>query len=202
MARQRLTPADTSSFRATLHSFIDACNEVYDLAASTNSGTDLTVQLLPAFDRIRDCLDLSALTGDVRDSMGIESAVSLKEVLDRIPLPADEAIPEAPPADGVSVQRWRIPGTRITIERVEDGSPNESFRFSADTVRRASTMYGVVKELPYRSEGPKTSPGLRDRYLALTKRQPTLSADTFSPRGTLTLFMDSTQDDLRNRSIR
>ncbi len=32
MARQRLTPADTSSFRATLHSFIDACNDVYDLA--------------------------------------------------------------------------------------------------------------------------------------------------------------------------
>lgn len=194
MAWQRLTPADTSSFRATLHSFIDACNEVYDLAASTTSGTDLTVQLLPAFDRIRDCLDLSALTGDVRDSMGIESAVSLKEVLDRIPLPTDDSIPEAPPADGASVQRWRIPGTRITIERVEDGSPNESFRFSADTVRRASTIYGVVKELPYRSEGPKTSPGLRDRYLALTKRQPTLSADTFSPRGTLTLFMDSTQE--------
>ncbi len=67
------------------------------------------------------------MTGDVRDSMGIESAVSLKEVLDRIPLPTDDLIPEASPADGSPVQSWRIPGTRITIERVEDGSPNESF---------------------------------------------------------------------------
>ena len=100
MARQRLTPADTSSLRATLHSFIDACNEVYDLAATTTSGTDLTVQLLPAFDRIRDCLDLSAVTGDVRDSMGIESAVSLKQVLDRIPLPTDDLIPDASDIDG------------------------------------------------------------------------------------------------------
>ena len=60
IARQRLTPADTSSFRATLHGFIDACNEVYDLAASTTSSTDMNVRLLPAFDRIRDCLDLRA----------------------------------------------------------------------------------------------------------------------------------------------
>ena len=51
-----------------------------------------------------------------------------------------------------------------------------------------------MKELPTRSEGPKTSPGLRDRYLALTKRQPALSADTFRSRGTLTLFIDSTQE--------
>ena len=80
------------------------------------------------------------MTGDLRDSMGIESAVSLKEVLDRIQLPADEAIPESSPADGVRVHSWRIPGTRITIERVDDGSPNESFMFSADTVRRASTI--------------------------------------------------------------
>lgn len=192
--RQPLTPSDTSSYRATLHSFVDACNEVYDLAASTTSGTDITVQLLPAFDRIRDCLDLSAMTGDVRDSMGIESAVSLKEVLDRISLPADEEIPEPASADGTLVLRWRIPGTRITIQRVEDGSQNATFQFSADTVRQASTMYGVVRDLPYRTEGPQTSPGLRDRYLAMTKRQPTLSADTSSPRGTLTLFIDSAQD--------
>ena len=55
-------------------------------------------------------------------------------------------------------------------------------------------MYGAAKKLPYRSEGPRTSPGLRDRYLALTKRQPTLSADTSSPRGTLTLFLDKAQE--------
>lgn len=194
VARQPLTPSDTSSFRATLHSFIDACNEVYDLAESTDASTDLKVQLLPALDRIRDCLDLGAFTGDLRDSLGIESAVSLKEVLDRIPFPADETISESSSADGAPVLSWRIPGTRITIQRVEDGALDANYLFSADTVRRASTMYGMVKDLPYRSDGPRISPGLRDRYLALTKRQPTLSADTSSPRGTLTLFLERAQD--------
>ncbi len=61
VAPQPLTPSDTSSFRATLHSFIDACNEVYDLAESTDAATDLKVRLLPALDRIRDCLDLGAV---------------------------------------------------------------------------------------------------------------------------------------------
>ena len=131
IARQRLTPADTSSFRATLHGFIDACNEVYDLAASTASGTDITVQLCPPSIESGIVWTSSALTGDVRDSMGIESAISLKEVLDRIPLPTDDLIPETSPADGGPEQSSRIPGTRITIEGVEDGSPNESFRFSA-----------------------------------------------------------------------
>ena len=45
--------------------------------------------------------------------------------------------------------------------------------------------------MPYRTEGPLVSAGFHDRYVALTKRQPTLLADTSSPRGTLTLFLDN-----------
>ena len=189
-----LEPSDTSSVRATLHSFIDACNELYDLARSTDSSSDVTVRLLPAFERIRDCLDLSAVTGDLRDSMGVESAIFLKEVLDRIELPEYDAIPGFSAGEEELVVNWRVPGTRITIQRVEVGPQDQPFLFTAESVRRTATSYGVAKELPYRSEGPRTSPGLRERYLALTKRQPTLSEDTSSPRGTLTLFLDKAQD--------
>ena len=109
-ARQPLEPSDTSSFRATLYSFINACNEVYDLAESTDAGSDVTTRLLPAFERIRDCLDLTAVTGDLRDTVGIESAVLLKEVLDRIELPADGEIPVSAPVDGEPV--WRLAHSR------------------------------------------------------------------------------------------
>ena len=52
----------------------------------------------------------------------------------------------------------------------------------------------VARQLPYRSEGPRVSSGFYDRYAALTKRQPTLTADTSSPRGTLTLFLDNVNE--------
>ena len=52
---------------------------------------DFTATVLPAAERIRDCLDLSALPGELRDAIGIESSVYMKEVLDRIQLPATRA---------------------------------------------------------------------------------------------------------------
>ena len=84
-----LQPSDTSSPRATFQSFIDACNELYDLTEDEITAEDFSSKILPAAERIRDCLDLSGLPAELRDSVGIESAVYLKEVIDRIELPTD-----------------------------------------------------------------------------------------------------------------
>ncbi len=50
-------------------------------------------------------------------------------------------------------------------------------------------MNGQV--LPYRTGGRQVSAGIYDGYVAATKKKPTQTADTSSPRGTLTLFIDS-----------
>ncbi len=86
--------------------------------------------------------------------------------------------------------RWQIPGTRIAIARVEQGPARSSYLFTAGTVRRAARFYSMVKQLPYRTDDARVSPGLIDVYIGATKISKTQAADTSSPRGTLTMFLD------------
>ena len=191
-----LQPADTSSPAATLDSLIDACNELHQLVKAAAITEERAAEVLPTTERILDCLDLSELPQELRQTAGLESALFLKEVLDRIQLPAAADIP-TPDQTGqaaTSPDRWQIPQTRIAIARVESGSHRNGYLVTPETVRRAAEFYRMVKTLPYRSEGRAVSPGLRDAYIAATKRQPTQTADTSSPRGTLTLFIDSCND--------
>jgi MscS family membrane protein len=189
-----LQPSETSSPRATLRSFVNACNELYDLAETEKAAEDFNAKVLPAAERIRDCLDLGALPDELRDMVGLESSVYLKEVLDRIELPGYDEIPGVTADEEEPISRWRIPGSRLTIARVQSGPQEGAYLLSSETVRQAAKLYSAAKQLPYRSEGPRVSAGFYNRYVALTKRQPTLAADTSSPRGTLTLFLDKTNE--------
>ncbi len=191
-----LEPSDTSSPRATLESFLRACNELYEVgrAEQKNRNEQLHEKLLPVTERILDCLDLSELPAELQDSVGVTAAVYLKEVLDRVELPPLENIPGAEEVlagekSGSPLPAWQLPGTRLVIVRVEKGPFRGQYRFSSDTVRRAARFYSAAKRLPYRTTGPKTSPGLLELHALLTRRQPKLSADTSSPRGTLMLFL-------------
>ncbi|HID78728.1 MAG TPA: mechanosensitive ion channel, partial [Planctomycetaceae bacterium] len=196
--RPPLQPSDTSSPRGMLRSFVEACIELYELTKAEPSTEDIASKMLAPMQRIQDCLDLTELPVDLRESVGVKSAVYLKEVLDRIPLPPEEEIPGREAVERAEqdepLARWRIPDTRLMIVRVAEGQHEGEYRFSAETVREAATFYSAVKALPYRTEGPEVSPGLLDRYTAMTKRQPKLSADTSSPRGTMTLFITTVNE--------
>ncbi len=189
-----LAPSDTSSPAATVASLIDACNRLHSLINDENFSVQQIDELLPTTARILDCLDLSELPNDLRTTAGIESALFLKEVLDRIELPAEDEIPGSDDLelqDGQPLLRWQIPNTRIAIARMELGPDRDAYLFTPGTVRRAAQDYRMVKALPYRTVGGAVSPALHDQYVALTKQAPTQSGDTSSPRGTLTLFLDS-----------
>jgi hypothetical protein len=88
-----LQPSDTSSPAATLNSFINSCNELFQLIGSGAVANEQDSEVLPAKERILDCLDLSQLPAEISGSAGLESALFLKEVLDRIDLPATTEIP-------------------------------------------------------------------------------------------------------------
>jgi MscS family membrane protein len=113
-------------------------------------------------------------------------------------LPPDEEIPgaEVVQSDTKSeeITRWRIPSTRLTVTKVQEGPSQGAYLFTPETVRRANGFYSAAKQLPYRTEGRKVSQGFHNLYVSITKRQPTISADTSSPRGTLTLFLDSVDE--------
>ena len=191
-ARNPLEPSDTSSPAATLSSLIDSCNELDRLISDPSFNAARAADLLPTTERILDCLDLSELPKELRDTAGIESALFLKEVLDRIGLPADNDIPGVDSQPNAEpLLRWQIPSTRIAIARMEMGPYRNAYLFTPGTVRRAAQDYRMVRSLPSRTNGRTVSPGLYDAYVAVMKQKPTQSADTSSPRGTLTLFLDS-----------
>ena len=78
--------------------------------------------------------------------MQAEAAVCLKEVLDRVTLPAAEKIPG--PEDlqalegGEPLARWQIPGTKITIGRVAEGPQRGEYLFTTETVHARSAVRG------------------------------------------------------------
>ena len=178
-----------------------ACDELYAIGATPPEADTSDGKFLPAAERILDCLDLSELPKELRDSAGVQSAVYLKEVLDRIDLPAEDEIPGV--AKGTDVaSTWKVPGTRLVIARAEEGPHRGEFLFTSETVRRAASFYKAARLLPYRDSGRPVSRSFHDRYVAATKRKPQQTIDTASPRGTLSLFLTSvneTYDQMRKQ---
>ena len=165
-----LKPADTSSPRATLNSFIDACNEVYGMILAQERAFRRDPKYEPVVNRIFDCLDLSELPDYARQHAAGEAAVCLKEVLDRVDLPPNEEIPDAAAIEAAGESEkpywWRIPDTRITIARVQEGPRQGEYLFTPETVQQAPEFYEVAKRLRYRTKGPAVSKGFHDWYLS------------------------------------
>jgi MscS family membrane protein len=162
--------ADTSSPRDTLRSFIDACNEVHDLVRSMQYFDRTDPEHLAIADLAVDCIDDSELPAFARIERAGEVTVCLKEILDRVELPPWEQIPdvaEIMAAGGFEkLTHYRIPDTRITISRVEQGPRRHEYLFSTGTADRAVRYYRTVKSKPYRTEGPRVSADFYRWYVA------------------------------------
>lgn len=180
-----LLPADTSSPQATLASFIENCDAAYALLKTEGRASDDETALAEIQQILRNimrCMDLGSLAEFRRGNAGKEAAVMLKEVLDRIELPPAEQIPDLKAmtgTDGSLLERWTIPNTEITFQRIKEGAFANTYQFSGDTVARSLEFYQRVKHLPYQPGATEnfattylTSPG--SHWLAaLVKRLPT-----------------------------
>ena len=95
--------------------------------------------------RILDCMDLSELPAFAREQRAGEVATCIKEILDREELPPWEEIPDLDMIEAKGgfekLSRWRVPGTRITIARVEEGPQRHEYLFTAGTVNRARGLF-------------------------------------------------------------
>ena len=134
-------PADTSSPRDTLRSYIDSCNELGQRIKAAKYFNRASAEHRPLALRILDCIDTRDLPAFARDHRASEVAVCLKEILDRVELPPYEEIPDTSDIEAAGglekLSQWRIPGTRITIARVEEGPQKHEYLFSRGTVDRA-----------------------------------------------------------------
>lgn len=160
-AQHPLEPADTSSPRATLQSFVEAWSDLYQEVITEGEFAEFTAR------RVISCLDLSEVAPALRLGVAGESAVCLKEVLDRLELPPWEEVPGAeqltPDGDAQPLQHWRIPGTEITLSRVSQGPREGEYLFDPDTVDRASEFFFLVRDQPYQSND---TPGIYEWYLS------------------------------------
>jgi len=168
--RGEIKAADTSSPRDTLKSFIDACNELFEIIQSEKFFNRANSEHAGLSQRIADCIDMSELPGFAREERAGEVAACIKEILDRVELPAWDQIPdtkEIESAGGLEkLSIWRIPGTRITIARVEQGPEKHEYLFSPGTVDRAVKYFKSIESKPYRTEGPARSEGLFRWYMS------------------------------------
>lgn len=192
--RDRLRPVDVSSPLSTLEGFLDSVNRAHDLVVEAEEAllTDppaITVAEALEIEKKADALlrravgtlDLSRVPLGHRSDLGIESVLELKEIIDRIPLPPLDSVPDA---EQVEVQRgdfpgafrWRIPNTAIEIVEIVEGERAGDFLFSAETVARLRQYYAELSDLPYRRDdhsalagqyrSPGRSPGFFERYIA------------------------------------
>ena len=169
---EKIKAADTSSPRATLKSFIDACNEANRIIHADKYFDRTAPEHAAIGTRIIDCLDVSELPAFTREQRAVEAAICLKEILDREELPRWEEIPDIEAIEAAGglekLSNWRIPGTRITISRVEEGSHRHEYLFSPGTVDRAVEYFKQIESKPYREEGdgPEVSEDLYRWYMS------------------------------------
>ncbi|MEE9602003.1 MAG: hypothetical protein V3V75_01770, partial [Thermoguttaceae bacterium] len=162
-----------------MKSFIDACNEIDRLIRAQKYFDRTTPEHAELAERVMDCIDMSELPAFAREQRAGEVATCLKEILDRIELPPWEEIPDTEDIDAAGgfekLSHWRIPGSRITIARVEEGPQRHEYLFSPGTVDRAVDYFKHIRSKPYRTEGPKVSKDLY-RWFVSAPGHPTLAA--------------------------
>jgi len=160
-----LEPLDMASPQATLAGFLSTVDRVAANFKNPDARRGVRGENARLIRRALGCLDLSAIPSSLVESEGREAAVCLKEVLDRIPLPPLAAIPDAAAVKSAGIERWRLPGTEITLVRIAGGPRAGDFVFSADSVGRAEEFFARVRDLPYRPDAG--TPGLFESYVQL-----------------------------------
>ena len=170
IAKNPLKPPDTSSPRATLRSFLHNINRAYAVlmdAHLKNMNTPglFTSESLRQMERRAGtllqrgayCLNLIGVPDGLKQDVGYEGAILLKEIFDRIEVPPFEEIPDAKAVEAeeerekiAELNLWRIPNTEIIIASVEEGPRMGEFLFEPETVARLSEFYGKVKGFPYK----------------------------------------------------
>src|SRR6476646_473229 len=138
-----LAPPDLSSPRATLTNFLALMDRAYLQWTSERSTEDDRVEREAIARIAHQFFDLSDVAPSVRKNVGRETAVYMKEVLDRIELPPWEQIPDEAmvAAQQGGMNQWTIPQTEITLVRLKEGLREGQWVFRSETDDRAAQFY-------------------------------------------------------------
>ncbi len=154
-----LEPADTSSPRDTLESFLANFHEA---VVRWQGGASLQAVEGPLIRALR-CLDLSDVPEAAYDERSVELGFLLKGVLQRIALPPSDQVPGDDTVKVNPPEQWRIPDTEIVIGRQDKGPRLGEYLFTRETVARLPKFFELVQHLPVRP-GPTATPDAFDAY--------------------------------------
>ncbi|MEO0795395.1 MAG: mechanosensitive ion channel family protein [Verrucomicrobiota bacterium] len=148
-----LHPADTSSPRDTLISFLKLTQRYYDLISADDFSASDLAERAHLFEQMEGFFDLREVPPSFRDDYASATAVYLREVLDRVGIPEIEDIPDeesmhAAIEDGYP-PRWQMPNTPFEIIRIEDGQEEGNYLFTLETSKSARPLFYHVRHLPY-----------------------------------------------------
>lgn len=159
--------ADTSSPRSTLFGFIaamdDRCNSLlgpegfvttylqsshlfFDPKVIQNQ----TARLSKSRKLTSQYLDLSHIPIAILEQQSWRLTIQLKEILDRMALPAAQDVPDAEAMRGRTFKKWKIPDSDLTIALVETGPRAGEYLFTPETVDQVSSLYDAIKLEPRR----------------------------------------------------
>lgn len=156
-----LEPLDTSSPQATMESFLALTEQAARRWAEYRESPSPTTQkqVWRISDQAGTLFDLTQVAPALQREVSAETFYLLWEVMARVELPDLDQIPDAAKPNNDHKQdgrpiRWRVPHTRITIARIDDGPHAGEYLFSADTIRMARSFYEAAKDLPYQRPMP------------------------------------------------
>lgn len=190
-----LRPPDTSSPRATLQDFVEITDDVYrrmrevleEYGKSENlylshEQRQKQISALREAPKIARSLDLSGIAPVLKDTVTVERILQLKEILDRIDIPAFADIPDREAMARQPSKRWRLPNTEIDIVLIENGQRAGEYLVSAATIDRLPEFYDRVKDLPYK---PGPAQQLAEVYRSISHGASATIYDAFlsSPAG-------------------
>jgi MscS family membrane protein len=138
-----LEPPDRSSPRATMTSFLASVDRAWELYSAGDPAFE------EPFRNARECLDLSDVAPLVFDEVSAETALLLKEILDRLELPPMNQIPGPADIEEFGMTQWTVPHTEIQLVLHTEGDHDGQWLFSNATVRRVQEFYERVRDLPY-----------------------------------------------------
>jgi len=141
-----LEPPDTSSPRATLQTFVQDMNAGWQYYLEHGNRRPSRVA------KAHRCLDLEAVPSAQVQDVALETSILLLDVLNRIPLPAPEEIPDADQMRERGQTRWTVPHTSIDLELIQEGPRAGEWLFSRDLVQHVKDYYLWTRHLPVKSD--------------------------------------------------
>ena len=155
LAANPLQPLDTSSPSGTYRSFIKEMRllEAHFLDYQHHKTLAGEERLIGIVSDARTLFDLAPFPPALRDKMGGAAIMYLADILNRLPEVPSGSIPGAPGQPpghqpGALPDKWRIPGTGITIAKMAKGPSAGAYLFTADTIADLPRDHALIMHLP------------------------------------------------------